>query len=111
LVEGCPEVGGQGVGGGDGVRPGLDLNGAIAAGGLDELADGPAGLVLDPPADRQGGEDDGQVRLDRVAQVVVDGSLLAIRKVFSISNSRWQAPITNSAVTGVPSGQACRLVM
>jgi hypothetical protein len=70
LIEGCPEVVGQGVGGGDGVRPGLDLDGAVAAGGLDELADGPAGLVLDPAADRQGGEDDGQVRLDRVAQVV-----------------------------------------
>jgi len=49
---------------------GLDLEGAVAAGGLAELADGPAGLVLDPAADRQCGEDDGQVGLDRVAQVV-----------------------------------------
>jgi hypothetical protein len=31
LVEGDPEVGGQGVGGGDGVPPGLDLDGAVAA--------------------------------------------------------------------------------
>ena len=61
LVEGCPEVGWQGIGGGDGVRPGLDLDGAVAAGGLDESADGPAGLVLDPAADRQRGEHDGQV--------------------------------------------------
>jgi hypothetical protein len=53
LFEGYSEVGGQGVGGGDGVRAGLDLDGAVDAGGLDEFADGPAGLVLDPAADRQ----------------------------------------------------------
>jgi hypothetical protein len=46
--EGLAQVAGEGVGGGDGVRPGLDLDGAVAAGGLDEFADGPAGLVLDP---------------------------------------------------------------
>jgi hypothetical protein len=34
LVEGCSEVGGQGVGGGDDVLAGLDLYGAVAAGGL-----------------------------------------------------------------------------
>jgi hypothetical protein len=34
----------------------------------------PAGGLLDPAADGQGGEHDGQVRLDRVAQVVVDRS-------------------------------------
>jgi hypothetical protein len=39
------------------VVAGLDLDGAVAAGGFDELADGPAGLVLDPPADGQRGED------------------------------------------------------
>ena len=61
LVEGLAEVGGDGVGCGEGVRPGLDLDGAVAAGGLDELAGRPAGLVLDPAADGQGGEDDGQV--------------------------------------------------
>ena len=72
LVEGYSEVGGQGGGGGDGVLAGLDLDCAVAAGCLDELADGPAGLVLDPAADRQCREDDGQVGLDRVAQVVVD---------------------------------------
>jgi hypothetical protein len=55
------------------VRAGLDLDGAVAAGGLDGLADGPAGLLLDPPADRERGEDDGQVGFDRVAQMVVDG--------------------------------------
>jgi hypothetical protein len=73
LAEGCAEVGGQWVSGGDGVRAGLDLDGAVSAGGLDELADGPAGPVLDPAADCQCREDDGQVGLDRVAQVVVDG--------------------------------------
>jgi hypothetical protein len=67
-----------GVGGGDGVLAGLDLDGAVAAGGLDELADGPAGLVLDPAADRQGGEHDGQVGFDRVAQVVVNRAGLQV---------------------------------
>src|SRR6266516_2840129 len=44
-VEGLAEVVGEGVGGGDDVVAGLDLDGAVAAGGLDELADGPAGLA------------------------------------------------------------------
>jgi hypothetical protein len=39
VVEGFPQVVGQGVGRGDGVRAGLDLNGAVAAGGAYELAD------------------------------------------------------------------------
>ena len=50
-VEGFAEVGGQGVGGGDGVVAGLDFDGAVAAGGADERADGPAGGVFDPAAD------------------------------------------------------------
>jgi hypothetical protein len=57
--EGLAEVVGEGGGGGDGVRAGLNFDGAVAAGGLDEFADGPAGLVLDPAADRQGSEHDG----------------------------------------------------
>jgi len=77
-MEGLAQVVGEGVGGGDGVRPGLDLDGAVAAGGLDEFADGPAGLVLDPAADRQGGEDDGQVCFDRVSGAVVDGPGLQV---------------------------------
>jgi hypothetical protein len=48
----------------------------------------PAGLVLDPPGDGEGGEDGDQVRFDGVPLVVVDGpgrrSLLAIRNVSSI---------------------------
>jgi len=51
---------------------GLDLDGVVAAGDLDELADGPAGLVLDPAADCARRDDDGQIGLDRVAQAVVD---------------------------------------
>lgn len=47
--------------------------------GLDELADGPTGLVLDPSAERESREDDGQMGPDRVAQVVVDGPGLRIR--------------------------------
>jgi hypothetical protein len=60
VVEGLVEVVGQGVRGGDGVLASLDLDSAVTAGGGDELPDGPAGLVLDPAADGEGGEDDGQ---------------------------------------------------
>ena len=93
-VEGLAEVVGEGVGGGDGVLAGLDLDGAVAAGGPDELPDGPAGLVLDPAADGQGGEHDGQVGFDRVALVRGRSgracrSLLDIRNDFSIWNSWW----------------------
>jgi hypothetical protein len=38
-VDGLAQVVGEGAGGNDGVRAGLDLDGAVAAGGLDELAD------------------------------------------------------------------------
>ena len=57
---------------------GLDLNGAVATGGLDEFPDRPAGLCLDPAADGKGGEDDGQVGLDGVARAVVDGPGLQV---------------------------------
>jgi hypothetical protein len=50
-VEGLAEVVGDGVGGGEDVVAGLDFDGAVSAGGSDEFADGPAGLVLDPAAD------------------------------------------------------------
>ena len=50
--------------------PGLGLGCAVAAGGAQELADGPVGRVLDPPADREGGEHGAQVGFIRVAQVV-----------------------------------------
>ena len=82
--EGLAEFVGERVGDGDGVPPGLDLDGPVAAGGLDEFPDGPAGPVLDPAADRESGEDDRQAGFDRVAQAVADGpacrSLLAILK-------------------------------
>jgi hypothetical protein len=74
LGQGLLEVVGEGVGGGDGVRAGLDGDGAVAAGGADEFPDAPAGGGLDPVADGQGGEDDGQVRFDGVARAVVDGA-------------------------------------
>lgn len=45
---------------------------AVAACGLDELADRPAGALLDEAADGQGGKHDGQVRFNRVACAVVD---------------------------------------
>jgi hypothetical protein len=71
-VEGLAQVVGKRVGGGDEVLPGLDLDSPVAAGGPDEFADGPAGGVLDPAADGQGGEDDGEVGFDGVALAVVD---------------------------------------
>jgi hypothetical protein len=49
--EGLTKVGREGAGGGNGVRVGLDLDGPVAAGGADELPDGPA--VLATPAWRQ----------------------------------------------------------
>ena len=70
--EGLAEVVGEGVGGGDGLPSGLDLDGAVAAGGLDEFPDRPAGLCFDPAADGEGGEHDRQVGLDGVALAVVD---------------------------------------
>jgi hypothetical protein len=38
-IEGLAEVVGEGVGGSDGVLPGLDLNGAVSPGGLYEFPD------------------------------------------------------------------------
>ena len=38
-VEGLTEIVGERVGGGDGLPTGLDLDGAVAAGGADELPD------------------------------------------------------------------------
>jgi hypothetical protein len=42
-----------------GVRAGLDLDGAVAAGGADKLFDGPAGDVFDQVGHGQGGEHGG----------------------------------------------------
>lgn len=71
-VDGVAQVVGDGAGGGDEVLACLDLDGAIAAGGLAEPADRPASVLLDPPADCQGGEHDGEVGFDRVPGPVVD---------------------------------------
>jgi hypothetical protein len=77
---------GRGIGGGDGARAGLYPDGAVTAGGADEL---PA--CLDPAADAECSEDDAQVGLDGLALVVIDGagcrSDSDIRKDFSISES------------------------
>src|SRR5262250_800223 len=78
-VEGLAEVVRGGVGGGDGLLAGLDLDLAVAAGGLDELPDRPAGSRLDPAADGEGGEHDVQVGVDGVALAVVDGPGLQVR--------------------------------
>jgi hypothetical protein len=40
------QIGGWRVGGGDRLGSGLDLDGAVAAGGADELLDGPAGDIF-----------------------------------------------------------------
>jgi hypothetical protein len=69
------------------VFAGLDLDGAVAAGGGDEAFDAPGGDVLDPAGCGRGGEHDGQVRFDRLAGVVEIGraarSVSDIRKDFS----------------------------
>jgi hypothetical protein len=52
--------------------PPLDLDGAVAAGGADELADRPACPVFGPAADGQGGEHDREVGFDAVPLVVVE---------------------------------------
>jgi hypothetical protein len=44
-VEGLPEVVEESVGGGDGVRADLDLDGVVAAGGADEFPDCPADAI------------------------------------------------------------------
>lgn len=49
-VEGFVEVVGQGVGDGDDVVTGLDLDGAVAAGGPDELPDAKSGHRFVRPA-------------------------------------------------------------
>jgi hypothetical protein len=48
---------------------GADLHGAIAACSADEFFDTPTGLAFDPVAEAQSGEDDAQVRLDRIARL------------------------------------------
>ena len=77
-VEGLAEVVRGGVGGGYGLLSGLDLDLAVAAGGLDELPDRPAGSRLDPAAGSEGSEHDVQVGVDGVALAVVDGPGLQV---------------------------------
>ena len=57
---------------------GLDLNGAVSARCLDELANGPASSCFDPPADRQGREHDREVGLGGVPGPVVDRAGLQV---------------------------------
>ena len=64
---------GSGSSGGQGVLPGADFDGPVAAGGTDEPLDGPAGAGLDEPGDRERGEHDAQVGVDGLAFAVVDG--------------------------------------
>lgn len=64
LVERCADVFGYGLFCGEGVVAGVDLDGAVAAEGLDESADGPAGEVLDALGHGEGGEHDGEVGVD-----------------------------------------------
>jgi len=70
--KGGADVVGRRVGGGDDLVAGLDFDGVVAAQAGDELLDRPVGAPLEPAGDGEGGEDDGEVGLDRVAVVVVD---------------------------------------
>ena len=76
--EGFGEFGGWGLGGGQGLAPGLDGDGAVAACGTHEFLDTPTSLSLNPVADRQGGEHDRQVRVDGVAGAVINRAGLQI---------------------------------
>ena len=64
VVEGCAGV--------EDVVAGLDGDAAVAAQGLYEFLDRPAGLAFEPVADGEGGHHDCEVGLDGVALVVVD---------------------------------------
>jgi hypothetical protein len=64
------------------VGAGLDFDGAVAAGGADELPDPTSRGVFDPPADDEGGEHDRQMSVDRVALVLC----------FYVSGLRWCSP-------------------
>jgi hypothetical protein len=61
-----PRARGQGVGRAEDLVTSLDFDGAVAAGGADELPDGPAGAAFDEARDGQSSEDDGQVGLSMV---------------------------------------------
>ena len=74
VVEGLGEVGWERVSGCEGVSGDVDGDGAVAACGGDQASDGPAGGGLQPAGHGKGCSDDGQVGLDGLAQVVVDGA-------------------------------------
>jgi len=88
--EGFGEVGRWRFGGDQGLAAGLDGDGAAAACGAYEFLDAPAGLVLDPVRYSHGCEHDVQVRLDGVANVVVDRSGLQV--VFGHAEALLDAP-------------------
>jgi hypothetical protein len=66
------EAVGYGFGGGQYLPSGLDRHGSVAARGTHEFLDAPTGSVFDPVADRECGEHDGHMGLDRFAGAVVD---------------------------------------
>lgn len=53
---------------------GLDGDGAVASEGVDEVSDADSGACFEPAGDGQGCEDDGEVGVDGVSFVVVDGA-------------------------------------
>jgi len=83
---------------GDDLAYGLDLDRAVATGGLDRFPDRPAGSRFNPPADRQGGEHDREAGFGQVALAVADGRtcrlVLDVRKLFSTFQRSWQLPMT-----------------
>jgi hypothetical protein len=83
---------------GDDLPYGLDLDRAVAPGGLDSfLIDLPV-RAFNPPADRQGGEHDREVAFGQVGLAVADGRpcrpVLDVRKLFSTFQRSWQLPVT-----------------
>ena len=75
MVSACPRSSGTGSASVRVCLPGLDLDCAVAAAGSDEFLDAPAGLVLNPVGDGQGGEHHGQVGVDGLTPVVVRSAI------------------------------------
>jgi hypothetical protein len=84
------------AGGGDG-RACLDLDGAVAAGAVDEFTDGPGGPVLDPAADSDG---EPQLWLYRHMALMCTSDPACVRKRRQGVKRAGGAGYTTPAVTG-----------
>jgi hypothetical protein len=65
----------------EGLPTGLDLDGAVTAGYLNEFPDRPTGPRFDPPADGECAEDDGEIGLDGAAFAVLTGLACSLNRM------------------------------